>query len=63
MLLQTRSRKTRIWAGGLTVLAIAIGAVIAVQASDGKKEAEKKPADKVLQFNPSEVVNPSMAAL
>lgn len=67
MLLQARSGKTRnirLWAGGLTVLAIAIGAVIAVQASDGKKEAQdKKPADKVLQFNPSEVVKPSMAAL
>jgi RND family efflux transporter MFP subunit len=63
--LLTSSPKTRRWAigGGLTAIVIAVaGATIAVQADDGKKE-EKKPADKVLQFNPSEVVNPSMAAL
>lgn len=63
--LLTSSPKTRRWAigGGLTAIVIAVaGATIAVQADDGKKD-EKKPADKVLQFNPSEVVSPSMAAL
>lgn len=64
MVLQTRSRKTRIWLGGLTATVIAVGAAIAVQASDGKKEAgDKKPAEKVLQFNPSEVVQPAQVAL
>lgn len=63
MVLQTRSRKTRLMAGGITAIVIAIGAAIAVQASDGKKQEEKKPADKVLQFNPSEVVQPSQVAL
>jgi len=65
MVVQTASRKTRRWAigGGLTAIVIAVaGAAIAVQADDGKKE-EKKPADKVLQFNPSEVVQPSKVAL
>ena len=67
MLVQTASNKTRRWAigGGLTAAVIAIaGVAVAVQANDGKKpDAEKKPADKVLQFNPSEVVQPSKLAL
>jgi RND family efflux transporter MFP subunit len=63
MLLQTRSRKTRLWAGGVTALVVAVGAAIAVQAGDGKKEGDKKPADKVLQFNTSEVVAPKLEAL
>lgn len=62
MVLQTRSRKTRFMLGGITAIVIAVGAAIAVQASDGKKE-EKKPADKVLQFNPSEVVQPAQVSL
>ncbi len=67
MVLQTRSGKTRklgLWLGGLTATVIAVGAAIAVQASDGKKDAgDKKPADKVMQFNPSEVVQPTQVAL
>ncbi len=62
MVLQTRSRKTRFMLGGITAIVIAVGAAIAVQASDGKKE-ENKPADKVLQFNPSEVVQPAQVSL
>ena len=64
MVLQTRSRKTRLWAGGVTALVIAVGAALAVQAGDGKKEGEaKKPPEKVLQFNASEVVAPKREAL
>lgn len=62
MVLQTRARKTRFIAGGLTAVVIAVGAVIAVQASDGKPD-EKPAAEKVLQFNPSEVVRPAQLAL
>lgn len=62
MLLQTRSRQTRFIAGGVTAIVIAVGAVIAVQARDSQPD-EKKPADKVLQFNPSEVVRPVQVAL
>ncbi|MBN8502867.1 MAG: efflux RND transporter periplasmic adaptor subunit [Burkholderiales bacterium] len=61
----TSSRRARRWAlgGGLTALVLAAAAAVAV-ASDGKKGDEaKKPAEKVLQFNASEVVQPKQLAL
>lgn len=65
MLLQNQSktllRNKRLWiGGGLTVLALAIGAGVAVGADKdaGKKPADKKDEPKTLRFTSAEVVQP-----
>ncbi|MFY8017265.1 MAG: hypothetical protein ACOVN9_04070 [Inhella sp.] len=57
------SRNSKRWlvGGGVTVLVLA--AAVAVKANDGKKQEDKKPPEKVLAFNPSEVVSPTQQAL
>ena len=57
------SRNSKRWlvGGGVTVLVLA--AAVAVKANDGKKQEDKKPPEKVLAFNPSEVVSPIQQAL
>jgi membrane fusion protein, multidrug efflux system len=62
---QSSSRKLRRWLLGGSIGAVVLAAAAAVAvASDGKKDDEKKkPAEKVLQFNASEVVQPAAVAL
>ena len=60
----TSSRRVRRWAlGGGVSLLVAAAADVALAAGDANKQEDKKPADKVLQFNRSEVVQPQLLAL
>lgn len=66
MVVQTTSssRRVRRWAiGGGVSLLVAAAAAVALAGGEGGKEGDKKPAEKVLQFNASEVVQPQLQAL
>jgi membrane fusion protein (multidrug efflux system) len=60
----TSSRRVRRWAiGGGVSLLVAAAAAVALAGGDAPKDGDKKPADKVMQFNRSEVVQPQLLAL
>lgn len=60
----TSSRRLRRWAiGGGVSLLVAAAAAVALAGGDAPKDGDKKPADKVMQFNRSEVVQPQLLAL
>jgi hypothetical protein len=59
----TSSRRVRRWAiGGGVSLLVAAAAAVALAGGDAPKDGDKKPADNVMQFNRSEVVQPAAAA-
>jgi len=65
-LLNTTTVRQRRWAWGAGLGAIALAAVATAVLARGQGDAtqdEKKPADKALRFNPSEVVQPQLAKL
>jgi RND family efflux transporter MFP subunit len=65
-LLNTTSLRQRRWAWGAGLSAIALAAAATAVLAGGQGDApkdDKKPAEKVLRFNPSEVVQPQLAKL
>jgi membrane fusion protein, multidrug efflux system len=64
MVQQAASRHTQRWLiGGTLTAAVLVAAVVVHANGRGSQEAEKKPPEKTLAFNASEVVQPTQRAL